>query len=121
MRMTKSSHLIHRRIANIVYRIAVLLFKKLNFKGKNGKKLINITFNVLYPIFLPSPYLWRNIIIDRYLSMRVNKLCNIQIETWIIYQNNNIRIPGYYIFFTTPHIGKDSAQMQQYRNKSHIS
>ena len=114
-------HLIHRRVSYIVNGVLMLSFEEFHFKRKNGEKLIYISFYILDTVFFPRPYLRRNIIVNRYLCLCVDKFGNIQIESRIIYQNDNIRIPGNDIFLATSHIGKDSTQMEQHRNKSHIS
>ena len=121
MRFLIGRHFIHRRIPHIMDRIVMLSFKELHFKRKNGEQLVHITLYILDAVFFPSPYLRRYIIIYGNLRLCVDKLGDIQIESRIIYQNDNIRIPGNDIFLATSHIGKDSTQMEQHRNKSHIS
>ena len=113
-------HLIHRRVSYIVNGVLMLSFEELYFKRKNGEKFVYISFYILDAILFPGPYLRRNIIINRDLCLCMDKLGYIQIESRIVHQNNNIRLPGNNVFFTTLHICKDSAQMEQHGNKTHV-
>ena len=105
-------HLIHGRVSYIVNGVLMLSFEEFHFKRKNGEKLIYISFYILDTVFFPRPYLRRNIIVNRYLCLCMDKLGNIKIESRIIYQNNNVRFPGNNVLFATLHICKDSAQME---------
>ena len=67
-------------IANVMDRVVMLLFEKVDFERKDGKKLIHIALDVLDAVFLPSPNLWRNVIINRYGSILVNKLGDFEVE-----------------------------------------
>ena len=95
--------------------------KKLNLKRENGEKLIYISSYIFDAIFFPCPNLGRNIVINRNLRFRMHKLGNIEIKARIIHQNNNIRRPCHDVLLTSLHVGKDGSQMQQYRNKAHVS
>ena len=90
----------------------MLVFEKLHLERQNGKQFIHIPLDILDTVFFPRPYLRRNIIVNRYLCLCMDKLGNIKIESRIIYQNNNVRFPGNNVFFATLHICKDSAQME---------
>ena len=115
-----SSHFIYRRISYIMYRILMFRFKKLHFKGKYGEEFIHIAFDILDAILLPCPYLRRNIVENRNLSPGMYKLSYVKIETGIVYQNHDIRIPANNILLATFHIRKDRTQMKQHGDKSHI-
>ena len=95
--------------------------KEIHLKRKNREKFIHIPLDVLYPIFLPSPNLRRYIIINRNICMLLHKFGNLQIKSWIIYQNYHIRIPIYDILLAKLHILENGAQMQKHWNKTHIS
>ena len=95
--------------------------KEIHLKRKNREKFIHIPLDVLYPIFLPSPNLRRYIIIHRNVCMLLHKFGNLQIKSWIIYQNYHIWIPSNNILLAKLHVLENGAQMQKHWNKTHIS
>ena len=94
--------------------------KELHLERKNGEQFIHIPLDILDAVLLPSPYFGRDIIIHGDLRMGMNKLGDIQVESRVIHQNKYIRLPGRNIFFAPLHIGKNSTQMQQDGNETHI-
>ena len=42
----------------------VLLFEKIHFEGQDGEEFVDITTDILDAVFLPSPDLRRDIVID---------------------------------------------------------
>src|SRR5574344_2317269 len=121
MRRTKESgYLIHRRVAHIMDGIMMLLLKERYFERKNREHFVYVALDIFNTIFLPCPYLRRNIIIDRNLRMRLHKLGYTQIESGVIHQDHYIRLPGKYILLALLHIIQNSRQMKQYRNKTHV-
>ena len=86
--------------------------EEINLEGEYREQLINIALNVLYTIFLPSPNLWRDIIINRNICMRFYILSNFKIKARIVYQNNTVRLPLRDILLTHLHVAKYCWQMK---------
>ena len=114
------SQFIDRRISYILHRIIVLGIKR-NLERKNGIKSVYIPTDTLYPPFLPSPNLRRDIIINRNTQTTLHILGYFQIETRIIYQYNHIGTKCGNILFTQTHVRQNFIEIHQHRNKSHIS
>ena len=108
----KIYHFISRGIANIMYRIIMFSLIKRNLERQDGEHLVNITLDILYPVFLPGPYLGRNIIIDGNVRMRSHVLGNAEIETGIVYENDNVRPPGHNVTLTERHVTEYCPKMQ---------
>jgi hypothetical protein len=98
-----------------------VLAKKIDFKRKDGKEAVHIALDIFDAIFLPGPYFGGDIIINRYLRMLFYIFGNLQIEARIVYQNQHIRFPVYNIHLTHVHVPENGTQMQQHRNKAHVS
>ena len=120
MFLTISIHCIYTRITHIMNRV-LMSGKKLNLKRQDGKQFVHIPLDIFNPILFPSPYFRRNIIVDRYFRLLLYKLGYFQVKAGIIHQNHYIRSPTNNVLLTFFHIPKDSTQMQQHRDKTHIS
>ena len=120
IRTQETVYRIYTRVAYIIYRIMVTI-EEINLERKYGKQLIYITTYILNAIFLPSPYLRRYIIIYRYLSMLFDVSGYLKIEPRIIYQYQHVRLPRFDVVLASVHIAEYSTQMQQYRDKAHVS
>src|SRR5574344_313901 len=113
-------HSIHTRITHIMHLIITLL-KPLHLKRQNREQFIHITPDILDTAFLPCPYLRTDIVIDLAYTSCTNKRRNIEIEAWIIHQNNHIRLPFGYISLALSHVLQYLRQVHQHRNEAHIS
>ena len=98
----------------------MLLPKEFLFEREDGKKLVHIALDVLNAVLFPSPYFRRDIIINRNPGFGTNKLGDIEIETRIIDQNHDIGLPSYNVLLALFHVCKDSRQMKQHGNESHV-
>jgi hypothetical protein len=47
--------------------IVVLLFEEVDLERQNGKELVDIALDILDAVLLPSPNLWRYVIVDLWL------------------------------------------------------
>ena len=113
-------HLFCCRITHIVDRITMLLLEERHLKRQDGEEFGDISLDATDSPFLPRPDFRRDVIICRDISLLFQELSDIQIKSRIIYKNHHIRFPLYNILLTSLHIGKDSTQMHQHRNKAHI-
>ena len=98
----------------------MLPLEEVHFEREDGKQLVHIALDILDAILLPRPYLGRNIIVDRYIRMRVYVLGYLEVETRIIHQNHRIGMPGRDVVLAQPHRSEDGAQVEQDRHKAHI-
>ena len=100
----KLPHFIRRGITHIMNGIVMLLLEEIHLEGQDGEELVNIATDVLDAVLLPSPDLWRDVIIDGNVCPRFYILCNLQIEAGIIYQYDAVRLPGQDILLAELHI-----------------
>ena len=98
----------------------VVLFEEFYFKRQDREKLVNIAFDVLYAMFFPCPYLWRNVVVDRNIGLALHELGNVKVESRVVYEYDNVGIPTYDVLFAQTHVLKDRAQMEQYGDESHV-
>ena len=99
----------------------MLLFEELNLERQDGEELVHIALDILDAILLPSPYLGRDVIIDRTDTIGLYILGYLQVKARIVDEDDYIRLPLADVLFTHLHITKNGAQVQQHRNETHIS
>ena len=114
-------NLFYRWVTYVMNGIMMFLLIERDLERKDGKHLVNISLNPFDAPFFPCPYLRRDVIINGNVRVGMNILGNIEIESRIIYQNNDIRLPCNNIFFARRHVAQNDRQMEQYRDKAHIS
>ena len=52
--------------------------------------------------------------------MLLQKLCNAEVKTRIIHQDNHIGMPSHNVAFALRHVAKNGAQMEQNGHETHI-
>ena len=88
-------------------------------EGEDDEEPVDVSADRLHPPFAPRPDL-RGDVIEGADAVLFGPAGHLHVESRIVHQNNNIRLPGNNISFTTLHICKDSAQMEQHGNKTHV-
>ena len=113
-------HLVGCGVAYVVDGVMVLALKELYLEGKDGEELVHIAPDIPDAVFLPCPYLGRNIVTDRYLGMAVKIGGNVEIEARIVDQYHRIGLPPYDVALATAHVAENGWQMEQDGNETHI-
>ena len=98
----------------------MLSLEELHLEGQNREQLIYIALDILDAILLPSPYLGRDIVVDRDVGVFLDIFGNIEVETRIVDKDDHIRLPRYNVALGLLHITQNGRQMQQHRHKTHI-
>ena len=111
---------IDRRITHIVHRV-VKASEKLHFERQNTEHTVHIATEILDTILLPSPYLRRDIIVDRHPQLLLYIFGYLQIESRIIDQNHHIGpiLPDFLL--ASFHVVQDRTKIEQYGDKAHES
>ena len=111
---------IDRRIAHIVHRI-VEIAEKLHFERQDAEHPVHVATEILDTILFPSPYLRRDIIVDRQPQLRLYIFGNLQIEPRIIDQDHHIGpvLPDFLL--AGFHVVQDRTEIEQYGDKAHES
>ena len=45
---------------------------------------------------------------------------DVEVESRIIHQDNDVRLPVYNVFLAQAHVGKDDRQMDEHRDEAHV-
>ena len=107
-------------ITDIMDGIMMFLLVEVHLERQDGEHLIHIPLDILDTVFLPCPYLWRDVIVNRYLRVRLDKFRYLQVKSRIVDQDDHIRLPLQDILLTHLHITKDGGKMEQDRDETHI-
>ena len=94
---------------------------EIGLEGQYAEHLRHIALYVLDAILLPSPYFRRNIIINRQSQLCPHILGNAEVEARIVDKNHRVGAPPGYVTLARAHVGKYGRQVQQHRNKPHVS
>ena len=103
-----------------MYRVAVFPFKELNFKGEDGEEFVDVALDVLYAIFLPRPYLRRDIIEDGNVRMALDISGYAEIESRIVHQYDHVGPPVSDVLLAAAHVAEYRRQVEQYRDETHV-
>ena len=87
------SHLIDGGVADIVNGEAMFLLKELHLEGEDGEELIDIALEGFDAPLLPRPQLRRDVVIDWAEADGMDVFGYLEIETWVIDEDDNIRAP----------------------------
>ena len=117
----KSIHLIHGGIAYISDGIVVFPFEIVYLKRQDRIKAVDVAPDIFDTPLLPSPDFRGDIIEHRADLLRVNKARDGEIKARIVHQYDHIWPISSDLLFALPHPAQDSASVEQYRNKTHIS
>ena len=90
------------------------------FKRQYHIHKIYISFDCLYPILFPSPYLGRYIVVGRDMLL-LSPLGYAHIKPWVIYKDEHIGLKVSYIFFAVVYILKYGTQISKHLPKTHKS
>ena len=100
--------------------IMMLFLIEVDFERKDGEHLIDIPFDSPYAPLLPCPYLRRDIVIDPDISLGVEELRYVEVESGIVDKYHDIWFPRYNVVLAEFHIPENLMQVQQYRHKAHV-
>ena len=82
----------------------MLPLKELHLERQDREQFVHIALDVLDAIFLPRPYLWRDVIVNGTDSMCFHIFRYLQIEARVIDKNDHVRLPLRDILLTHAHI-----------------
>ena len=97
------------------------LFKPLHFERQYGEHLIHIPLDVLDAILFPSPNLGTDVIEHLADALAMHILGYVEVEPWIIHQDQHVRLPLGNVSLALSHVSQDDGQMHQHRDETHIS
>ena len=100
--------------------VMMFLLKEVDLERQDGEEFVDIATDVLDAILLPSPDLWSNIVIDGDVCMRFYIFRDIEVEAWIVNENDTVRMPVLDIALAHPHVPENCRKMEQHRNKAHV-
>ena len=92
----------------------------INLKRQDAEHAIDIFADILEPIFLPCPNLWRDIVEHLGRQFLLDPFGNAEIEPRIVNQDDRIGLICSNILLATAHACEYFAQMQRYLNEAHI-
>ena len=98
----------------------VLPLEKRHLEGQDGKQAVHIAPDALDAILLPSPNLWRNVIVHGTNALRPDETGHLEVETGIIYQNDGIRPPLGYGTLARCQPTQNGPGVEQHGDKAHI-
>ena len=71
----------------------VLLFVEILLERQDAQQAIDVSLDVLDAMLLPSPYLWGNVIDDWDVAVLLDEACYLEVEAWIIDQDEHVWPP----------------------------
>src|SRR5688500_8380506 len=91
-----------------IVRFPMKFLKKIFLKRKDNKKTIDMGLQPKRTVFIPSPVFWGNIVVD-FNAALFSKPCDLQIETAIINEDDNVWFIRKYVFLTLTNVAFDFA------------
>ena len=114
------AHLVGSGVAHIVDGVMMALLKERHLEGEDGEELGNIALDVADAPLLPRPYLGRDVVEHRDAGVAVQILGDIEIEAWIIDEDDHVGLPLHNVALAHGHVAEDGGQMQQHGHEAHV-
>ena len=101
--------------------VTVLLLVERHFERQDGEQQIDVALNVTDAMFLPCPDLRSDVIDHGNRAVLLDEACYLEVEAWVIDQNQHVGLPREDVLLAAFHAAKDGPQVHEDGDEAHIS